>query len=104
MKAPLISLNSPSEDIVQASGAKRKRTNWGKGEAHDRTSTAVEDWLGEKGLRYDDNEELIMDRTIYANRVGIPRDSIYRYIHPDANKRKLLGDGSRGQGKNNDER
>ena len=62
-------------------------------------STAVEDWLGEKGLRYDDNEELIMDMNVYANRVGIPRDSIYRYIHPDPKKRKLLGDGSRGKAK-----
>ena len=58
-------------------------------------SRAVEDWFGEKGSRLDENRELIMDRTIYACRVGIPRDSLYRYIHPNSTKRKLLGDGSR---------
>ena len=48
---------------------------------------------------------MIMDRTVYTNRVGIPRDLIYHYIHPDAKKQKLLGDGSRGKAKimtNND--
>ena len=76
LKSPPISLKSPSEDIVQGSGAKRKHTNWGRGEACDRMSTAVEDWLGEKGRHYDDNGELIMDQTVYATMVGIPRGSI----------------------------
>ena len=89
------SLKSPPEDIVPAPRPKKHRTNWGKGEARAKMSRAVEDWFGEKGSRLDENGELIMDRTMYSAIVSIPRDSLYRYIHPNSTKRKLLGDGSR---------
>ena len=81
------SLKSPPEDIVPAVRHKKHRINWGKGEARAKMSRAVEDWFGEKGSRFDENGELIMDRTIYACRVNTPRDSLYRYIHPDSTKR-----------------
>ena len=55
LKFPLMALKSLSEDIVQSSSVKRKHTNWGKEEARDRMPTAVENWIGEKGLWYDDN-------------------------------------------------
>ena len=39
------------------------------------------------------------NRTIYAGLVGIPFNTLYRYIHPDEEKRQKLGNGERGRKK-----
>ena len=57
-------LKSPPEEIIPALSAKKLCTKWGKGEARDKISRAVEDWFGEKGLQFDENGELIMNRTL----------------------------------------
>jgi hypothetical protein len=45
-----------------------------------------------------DGEE-IEDLRVYANLVDVPYDTIYKYVHPDVDKRRILGNGERGRKK-----
>ena len=44
----------------------------------------------------DSNGVFIEDRNNYAGFVGIPYSTLYKYIHLDEEKRKILGNGRRG--------
>ena len=47
-----------------------------------------------EGDIYDENEKKIDDWRVFANRIGIPANTFYKYIRPNAPKQ--IGDGSRG--------
>eukprot|EP00957_Ditylum_brightwellii_P156034 11876390-Ditylum_brightwellii.AAC.1 len=60
---------------------------------------AINDWFKKEGDAVDSNGENIEDMKIYASLVGIPFPSLYKYIHPNEEKRHILGNGERGRRK-----
>ena len=69
--------------------AKRKRTNWSKGEPFERLTTAVNNWLNKTGALLTEDPD--MSKLIYARRVMIPYDTLYAYLHPNVALRRPLG-------------
>jgi len=76
---------------------KKSRTNWGAPSNRPKLEKAINDYLNKEGNAIDRNGVFIENRTIYAGLVGIPYNTLYRYIHPDVEKRQKLGDGNRGR-------
>ena len=62
----------------------------------ERIEKAINDYLNKEGNAIDCNGAFIEDRNVYAGLVGIPYNTLYKYIHPDEGKRKTLGNGRRG--------
>lgn len=60
---------------------------------------AINDWFKKEGDTVDNNGENVEDMHVYTDLIGIPYDSLYRYIHPNKEKQKILGNGERGQHK-----
>jgi hypothetical protein len=86
--APTVEENAPR---------KKSRTNWGKRENRTKMEKAINDWVDKSGDIYDNNGEMIDDWKVFANKVGIPPDTFYKYIRPK--NPKQLGDGSWGKKK-----
>ena len=92
----------PAASVPPAPAPARKkapRINWGKGVHRDIMEKALRDWFNKTGYVFDDNGEAIDSWKVYANKVGIPHNTFFKYIHPDLGKRRTLGDGSRGKKK-----
>ena len=64
-----------------------------------RIEKVINDYLNKEGNAIDRNGVFIENRTIYAGLVGIPYNTLYRYIHPNEKKRQKLGNGERGRKK-----
>lgn len=91
------STNSPDALLSQPSFTKKKRINWGKSPHCDALQKAITDWDNQDGSYFDENGEGITDYKVFATLHGIPSHTFYKYIHPDRNKRRKLGDGFRGK-------
>ena len=75
------------------------RINWGKSPHRETLMEALDAWNKRTDMKFDENGEEILDYKIFANRMQIPPLTFYAYIHPDANKRRKLGNGERGKKK-----
>lgn len=82
---------------MQPSFTKKKRINWGKSPHCDALQKAITDWDNQDGSYFDENGEGITDYKVFATLHGIPSNTFQKYIHPDRNKRRKLGDGFRGK-------
>jgi len=78
---------------------KATRINWGVSPHREVMERAIDHWLNDKEDRYDENGERIDDYAIFANRKNIPPSTFYKYIQPDLDRRKVLGNGNRGKKK-----
>ena len=58
---------------------------------------AIHDWLNQTGDVYDDNGEAIKSWRVFANKVGIPVNTFFKYINPNLEERRTLGNGARGK-------
>jgi len=83
--------------IVDVLVTTKKKTciNWGKGEHRDLLEKAISDWLKKEGIAINEQAEEILDVHEFANKLGIPPQTFYKYICTD--NRRILGDGSRGK-------
>jgi len=83
--------------IVDVLVTTKKKTciNWGKGEHRDFLEKAISDWLKKEGIAINEQAEEILDVHEFANKLGIPPQTFYKYICTD--NRRILGDGSRGK-------
>jgi len=78
---------------------KRSRINWGAPPHRAKMETAINDWFQKTGDAVDSNGEAIEDASVFAGLVGIPYHTLYKYIHPEEGKRRILGNGERGRQK-----
>eukprot|EP00986_Skeletonema_menzelii_P010756 scaffold5366_cov138-Skeletonema_menzelii.AAC.7 len=81
---------------------KSKRINWGKSPHKERLTTILSDWYSKSGACIDDTTgQPIGDYRVYASKVGISRTTLFKYIHKDPSKRRLVreddGSGTRGK-------
>ena len=90
---------APAPDIADRGAPtikKTSRANWGRGENQTKMEKAINDWDKKVGdIQYDDNGKMIDDWKVFANKVSIPPDTLYKYIRPT--DRKKLGDGYHGK-------
>ena len=91
--------DNDGNDEAERSKKKNCRTNWGAPSNRQRIEKAIDDYLNKEGNAIDRNGVFIENRTTYAGLVGIPHNTLYRYIHPDEKKRQKLGNGERGRKK-----
>ena len=91
--------DNDGNDEAERPKKKKSRTNWGAPANRQRIEKAISDYLNKEGNAIDRNGVFIENRTIYAGLVGIPFNTLYRYIHPDEEKRQKLGNGERGRKK-----
>ena len=87
------------KDDDNAPKKKMGRTNWGKEPHRGELKKAIDDYLNKTGNALDSNGEEIKDVYLYAGLVGIPFSTLYRYICPAEDKRRILGNGERGKKK-----
>ena len=76
---------------------KKTRIKWGKGEHRDLLAKAIQDWLNKEGDTINKNGEEILGVHLFANKLGIPPQTFYKYICME--NRRILGDRSRGKKK-----
>ena len=58
---------------------------------------AIHDWLNQTEDVYDNNGEAITNWRVFANKVGIPQKTFFKYINPNLEERQTLGNGARGK-------
>ena len=85
--------------IVDMLVTTKKKTciNWGKGEHRDLLEKAISDWLKKEGDAINEQGEEVLDVHEFANKLGIPPQTFYKYICTDSCR--ILGNGSRGKKK-----
>jgi hypothetical protein len=85
--------------IVDELVTTKKKTciNWGKGEHRDLLEKAISDWLKKEGDAINEQGEEVLDVHEFANKLGIPPQTFYKYICTDSCR--ILGNGSRGKKK-----
>jgi hypothetical protein len=76
---------------------KKTRINWGKGENRNLLAKAIQDWLNKEGDAIDKNGEEILNAHLFANKLGIPPQTFYKYICTE--NHRIRGDGSCGKKK-----
>ena len=82
---------------------KTSRINWGKSPHKERLTTILSDWFSKSGMALDpaNNNAPIQDYRVYATKVGISRTTLFKYIHKDPSKRRMIKDddssGNRGK-------
>ena len=82
---------------------KTSRINWGKSPHKERLTTILSDWFSKTGMALDpaNNNAPIQDYRVYASKVGISRTTLFKYIHKDPSKRRMIKDddssGNRGK-------
>lgn len=82
---------------------KTSRINWGKSPHKERLTTILSDWFSKTGMALDpaNNNAPIQDYRVYATKVGISRTTLFKYIHKDPSKRRMIKDddssGNRGK-------
>ena len=69
---------------------KRGQNNWGKEPHRGELEKAIDDCLNKTGNALDSNGEEIKDVYLYAGLVGIPFGTLYRYLCPAEDKRRIL--------------
>ncbi len=89
--APVVAGFKVTENVPK----KTSRINWVKGEHHVKLEKAICNWNEKEGDIYDNNGERIDDYNVFANRIGIPANTFYKYIIP--NEPRRIGDGSCGK-------
>jgi len=89
--------DSPLIVDVLVTTKKKTRINCGKGEHCDLLKKAISDWLKKEGDAINEQSEEILDMHEFANKLGIPPQTFYKYICMD--NRRILGDGKRGKKK-----
>ena len=72
--------DSPLMVDVLVTTKKKTRINWGKGEHRDLLMKAIQDWLNKEGDTIDENSEEILEAHLFANKLGIPPQTFYKYI------------------------
>ena len=74
----------------------KKRVNWAKDHPK-KLAKAIADWDKNIGEATDNNgdplEKTKQNLKVYAIKVGIPFDTLFKYVHPDAQKRRTLKGG-----------
>jgi hypothetical protein len=68
----------------------KRRTNWGQGEGKISMEKAVSEWDGKTGRALDSNGEEHTLR-VFSGVVGIPYDTLKKYVRSDAEKRRVIG-------------
>jgi hypothetical protein len=68
---------------------KKTHINWGKREHRDLLAKAIQDWLNKEGDAINKNGEKILDAHLFANKLGIPPQTFYKYIC--TKNRRILG-------------
>ena len=91
----------PKDEVRPEPPQKATHINWGVGEHREKMVKAISDWLNKtpEGDRSDNNGERIDNICMYAFVVGILYKNLYRYITPNIDKIKELGDGAHGSAK-----
>ena len=79
VNAMVNALTSPPKVNVLTT-LKKTHINWGRGEHHDLLAKAIQDWLNKEGDAIDDNGEEILDACLFANKLGTPPQTFYKYI------------------------
>lgn len=80
-------------DHAETNNNKKKATriNWSKSPHRERLIQIINDWYTQSGMAIDSiTNEPITDYKVYANKVGIPKTTLFRYIHKDPSKRRFL--------------
>ena len=84
-------LNNNTETTSSNSKKKATRINWSKSPHKQRMHQIINDWYTSSGNAIDtQTNEPITDYKVYAAKVGIPKTTLFRYIHKDPSKRRLL--------------
>lgn len=98
-------INKPNTNNDNNTPIKATRINWAKSPHRERLAIILNDWFSQTGLAIDDEQnpsgKPITDYKQYAAKVGISRTTLFKYIHKDPSKRRLVkeeGD-SAGRGK-----
>ena len=76
---------------------KKTHINWGKGEHPSLLAKAIQDWLNKEGDTINENGEEILNAHLFADKLGIPLQTFYKYICTE--NRRILGDKTRGKKK-----
>jgi len=92
----------PSPEGLPPEKPKSKRINWGKSPHKQRLTTILQDWFSKSGACIDPTtSQPIADYRVYAAKVGISRTTLFKYIHKDPSKRRVVredeGSGMRGK-------
>ena len=85
--------NNNLNNNAETSNSKKKATriNWSKSPHKQRLHQIINDWYTSSGNAIDtQTNEPITDYKVYAAKVGIPKTTLFRYIHKDPSKRRLL--------------
>ncbi len=90
-------LTSPPMVNAALTTLKKTHLNWGKGEHRDLLAKTIQDWLNKEGDAISKNGEEILKAHLFANKLGIPPQTFYKYICTE--NRSILGDESRGKKK-----
>lgn len=104
--AAAISSSSPRQIRPSPEGIpdkpKSTRINWGKSPYKEKLVAILNDWFTKTGQAIEETTgQPIQDYRVYAAKVGISRTTLFKYIHKDPSKRRLLREdsssGSRGK-------
>ena len=88
--APVTPLDSPLIVDVLVTTKKKTCINWGKGEHRDSLEKAISDWFKKEGDAINEQGEEILDVHEFANKLGIPPQTFYKYFCMD--NHRILGD------------
>ena len=81
---------APFAVSTEAAKQKQTRTNWAKGKAKVQLETAVNEW-DEKCDRYFDSNGEALSMRQFSNVVGIPLNTLKKYLATDLNSRRTVG-------------
>jgi len=85
--------NDTDTDDVLHKTKKLSRINWFKSPHRERLARVLEDWWSRTGLALDDetNEPITCLRK-YSEKTGIPRTTLFKYLHKDPSKRRVISE------------
>ena len=87
-------INKPNTNNDNNTPIKATRINWAKSPHRERLAIILNDCFSQTGLAIDDEQnptgKPITDYKQYAAKVGISRTTLFKYIHKDPSKRRLV--------------
>mmetsp|Transcript_3062 Transcript_3062/g.5595 ORF Transcript_3062/g.5595 Transcript_3062/m.5595 type:complete len:174 (+) Transcript_3062:434-955(+) len=88
----------PPPPVTTKPTSKPTRINWSKSPHRERLSHILSDWFSHSGLAINSHTNRpIEDYKEYATKVGISRTTLFKYLHKDVSKRRMVtvpgGDG-----------